>query len=75
MICGDCGFQLAPPGQPWKGAAALREIPLAEIPGAAFAGDRPGVLLRQFACPGCGLLLDTDTAMAGDPFLDDVAAL
>ena len=30
------------------------------------------VRLRRFVCPGCGALLDTETALAGDPFLDDV---
>ena len=30
------------------------------------------VRLRQFCCPGCGALLDSETALAGDPFLDDV---
>ncbi|MDB5999601.1 MAG: Acetone carboxylase gamma subunit, partial [Rhizobacter sp.] len=30
------------------------------------------VVLRRFSCPQCGGLLDTETAMPDDPFLDDV---
>jgi len=33
---------------------------------------QPEVVLRRFSCPGCGALLDTETAMPDDPFLDDV---
>jgi acetone carboxylase gamma subunit len=33
---------------------------------------QPEVVLRRFSCPECGALLDTETAMPDDPFLDDV---
>ena len=39
--------------------------------GAAYGGGER-VLLRRFCCPGCGALLDCETALEGDPFLDDV---
>jgi acetone carboxylase gamma subunit len=29
-------------------------------------------LLRRFLCPGCCTLLDSETALPGDPFLEDV---
>ena len=29
------------------------------------------VLLRSFSCPDCGTLLETETAMQGDPYLHD----
>ena len=32
----------------------------------------PEVLLRRFYCPGCGALLDSETTLPGDPFLNDV---
>jgi acetone carboxylase gamma subunit len=32
-------------------------------------------MLRQFCCPACGALLDTETALPGDPFLDDVVVV
>ena len=30
------------------------------------------VVLRRFACPGCGALLDSETALPEDPFLNDI---
>ena len=30
------------------------------------------VLLRRFFCPGCGALLDTESDLPGDPFLNEV---
>ena len=29
------------------------------------------VMLRSFCCPICGALLDTETAIPGDPYLRD----
>ena len=29
-------------------------------------------ILRQFGCPGCGALLDSEMALPGEPFLDDI---
>ncbi len=29
------------------------------------------LLLREFMCPGCGALLDSEVALPGDPFLKD----
>ena len=31
-------------------------------------------LLREFVCPGCGALLDSEIALPGDPFLEDIVA-
>ena len=30
------------------------------------------VYLREFSCPQCATLLDTETALPEDPFLNDV---
>ncbi len=67
--CRDCGHDLGPATRPWKRAAALRERPLREIAAIYTTDER--LLLREFACPGCGGLLDTEIALPGDPFLDD----
>jgi acetone carboxylase gamma subunit len=72
--CGTCDHPLAPVNGPWKQVAALSEIAVATMPGAGLGTD-PAVVLRQFCCPGCGALLDTETALPGDPFLDDVVAV
>ena len=34
------------------------------------SGDK--VLLRCFYCPNCGALLDSETALPEDPFLEDI---
>lgn len=71
IVCADCGHALAAAGTPWKRNAALTSVAVKELPGAASAVDAQ-VVLRRFACPGCGSLLDTETALPEDPFLDDV---
>lgn len=70
IVCVDCGRALVEAGQPWKRHAALTSKPIKDLPGAASAVDAK-VVLRYFACPGCGSLLDTETALPEDPFLDD----
>lgn len=67
--CARCGQELGAGGRHWKDAARLTETPAPEL-GGPYAGG-VDVLLRSFSCPGCGLLLDTETALAGDPFLYD----
>mgnify|MGYP000872378488 CR=1 FL=1 len=69
--CRKCAHGLGPTGHPWKPAAALVESPMRGAAGVPYSGGE-NVLLRRFSCPSCGALLDTETAMPGDPFLDDV---
>jgi acetone carboxylase gamma subunit len=71
VCCTGCGHSLAPAGQPWKTAAVLAEAPMQGAAGPAYTTGEQ-VLLRRFFCPGCGALLDTETAQKGDPFLDDL---
>lgn len=73
-VCAACGHDLGPATKPWKDHAQRREIPLAQAGGQAYDTGHEGVLLRHFYCPGCAALLDTETAMAGDPALDDILA-
>ncbi len=70
--CRDCGHDLGPATRPWKRSAALSERPLREMAVIYTTNER--LLLREFSCPGCGALLDTETALPGDPFLDDTLA-
>ena len=71
IVCVKCGHGLAPAGEPWKQGARLGEQPMRGVGGAPYsAGEK--VLLRSFFCPGCGALPDTETALPGDPFLDDI---
>lgn len=70
IVCVACGARLGPAGAPWKSHAVLREQPVRDQGGIDTSQYR--VILREFACPGCGALLDAETALDGDPFLDDV---
>ena len=70
MQCAGCGARLGPAGAPWKSHAVLREEPIGDLDGMDESASR--VVRRQFTCAGCGALLDTETALAGDPFLDDL---
>jgi hypothetical protein len=65
---------LAKAGTGWKEAAALSTVPVHALPGAG-SNVEPRVVLRRFACPHCGHLLDTETALPDDPFLEDVVVV
>jgi len=69
--CAACGHGLGAPGAGWKSGAARREVPLARAGGPAYDTGAEGVVIRQFSCPGCGELLDTETARPEDPALED----
>ena len=69
--CRKCARTLGPSGAPWKHRAALVETPMRGAAGIPYSAGE-NVLLRRFCCPGCGALLDAETALPGDPFLDDL---
>lgn len=69
--CAACGHSLGPATGTWKEAAIRRDVALARAGGGAYDTGFEGVVLRQFICPGCATLLDTETATARDPALDD----
>ena len=69
--CTACNHTIADAGTPWKQAAALNETPMRGAAGVPYSGGER-VVLRCFACPGCGRLLDSETALPEDPFLDDI---
>lgn len=71
VACRACGAGLGLASAVWKERARRRETPLAEVGIPAFDTGAPGVVLRQFFCPGCGALLDTETARPADPVLVD----
>jgi acetone carboxylase gamma subunit len=71
ICCLSCSRPLAPANRSWKKQAVFSAIPVAKLPGAG-TNVEPGVVLRRFCCPQCGCLLDTETALPEDPFLEDV---
>jgi len=70
ITCAKCGQAVGPAGEPWKHRVALNERPIKEL-GTTYKLQET-VVLREFACPGCQALLDTEIALKDDPFLDDV---
>ncbi|MEM8551831.1 MAG: acetone carboxylase subunit gamma [Pseudomonadota bacterium] len=70
-ICVVCSEALGPSSKPWKELVVRRETPLAEAGGKAWDTGHDGVVLRQFICPSCATLLDTETATSKDPVLVD----
>jgi acetone carboxylase gamma subunit len=69
--CAACGHALGPAAEAWKDHTVRRETPLAAAGGQAYDTGHEGVLLRQFFCPSCAALLDTETATERDPALID----
>ncbi len=69
--CRKCGHELGSSQENWKTGAILHEQPMNGAGGEPYQ-SRDHVLLRLFYCPGCKRQLGTETALKGDPFLEDV---
>lgn len=68
--CAGCGHEFGgDASMSWKSQIVPRERPMNEVADAYTTPD--DVILREFACPHCGVLLDTETARVSDsPLLD-----
>lgn len=75
VCCARCGHAIVNVGLPWKMATIVREIPTDELVGELIVGDPAETIVRQFVCRGCGSLLDTETALQGEPFLEDTVVV
>ena len=71
--CTSCGHDLAAAGTNWKPHAAVSAAPLKSLPGAGL-GVEARAIVRRFACPKCATLLDSETALPEDPYLEDIVA-
>jgi acetone carboxylase gamma subunit len=71
ICCASCSAPLAPVNAGWKHKAALSMVSVGTLPGAG-SNVESRLVLRQFSCERCGLLLDTETALPDDPFLEDL---
>ena len=69
VSCLRCDHSFGAQTENWKNAAHLTEEKMNRLGAPYTTGE--GVLLRSFTCPGCGVLLETELAMAGEPFLQD----
>jgi acetone carboxylase gamma subunit len=69
VTCGACGQTLGKATENWKPNAVLSEQALSEL-GSPYTVTET-LVLRRFLCPGCGALLDSETALPEDPILED----
>ena len=69
--CAKCKKVISDAGKPWKTGAALTATKVKDIPGSTTS-THSDVEIRHFSCPGCSALLDSETALPEDPFLDDI---
>src|SRR5207237_5594993 len=73
--CGRCGTDIGPMSHNYKDYCVRNDVPIeASNP---IVGDPrrfidPLPQFRQFCCPGCGLLIENEIAIAEDPPLKDV---
>jgi acetone carboxylase gamma subunit len=71
IFCRGCDAPIGTAGVAWKAGVAVRVTPLDQLRGMG-AGISKKAVLREFSCPHCGRLLDTEVALPEDPFLDDI---
>ena len=71
IACVRCKYVISPSSEPWKNYVSCIEQPMCDQPGKPYSNAKE-VLLRQFFCPSCAALLDSETALKEDPFLYDV---
>jgi acetone carboxylase gamma subunit len=72
--CRKCSTDLGPAAQSYKAYAKERRRPISQA-GVQYVArgrqDNP-FELREYYCPSCFVLLDTDVARQNDPVLHDV---
>jgi N-methylhydantoinase B len=69
--CTWCGEVVAAGGERWKDRAVRKEVSLLEA--GRFRESVDGMVLRQFYCPNCATILDSEVVLEQDPPLyDDV---
>lgn len=74
ICCRNCGQPLSSPGHPWKQLSILNELPTEGLGCETDTGSAE-TILRLFSCRGCGALLDSETALFGEPFLEDIVRI
>jgi N-methylhydantoinase B len=76
--CAGCGAGLSRAPQSWKAGAGVAETTVGTREYAALTGAwaprraAGAAVLREYVCPGCARLLETEVVLAGMPREDDV---
>ena len=74
ICCRSCDHALGAAGQPWKPSSLVHELPTDESIGEE-SETGAATILRLFMCPSCLAVLDSETALPGEPFLEDVVSV
>jgi hypothetical protein len=72
-VCSGCGERLASGEENWKENVPRHDLRM-DATGMFIPGDGR-VVLRQYSCPACGLLLDSEVTLAGLKPLRDFRGL
>lgn len=67
LQCDCCEGVIAPVDEDWKSYASIDEFPVTHVGSNTAAPD--GYVLREFYCPACGTLLDSEVSHEDDPTL------
>jgi N-methylhydantoinase B len=77
LACADCGQALAARDQNYRLGCAWVHVALPDIDADLYTATTDQVdaemILRQYICPSCARLIDTDICPADDPAFQDVA--
>ena len=76
--CAKCGTDLGPVSHNYKDYCVRNDLPIQAanpIVGDPARFIDPVPQFRQFCCPGCGLLIENEIAVADEPLLKDVEIL
>lgn len=71
VCCSQCDSVVAKAGEHWKDKAVVKRNLVASLPGWSDS-VHPELELREFGCPSCGQLLDSESSLPEDPYLYDV---
>jgi len=67
--CTWCGHRVAEGDDRWKDRVDVSQVPTSTA--GRYRDCVPGMVLRQFCCPACATLLDTEVVLGQDPPLYD----
>jgi len=76
FLC-QCGQPLAPLEDNYKKYVKVRRYPVQDVAGHVHPSNRSehSVEFREFLCPHCGALIESEIARNGDPFVWDYQPL